>query len=479
MILATAYICGLFNLILAAAMLIPMVADLFAENLDWQSFLGSALIVGLPSLLLVISTRRTMPPFSLRFGFLLVNAVWFSTSIVAAVPFVLSGQGLSFADAVFEATSGITTTGSTVLSGLDSLPPGILLWRSLTQWLGGLGIIAMGLLLLPFLRVGGMQVYKMESSIQSDSPYSRFTQFSAALLWLYLVLSVCCAVAYWATGMSVFDAINHAMSTISTGGYSTHDASMGHFGPATLAVGIVFMIAGALPFVAILRALVTGKLRDAWEIQIPVLLSILGIFTLVITLAGLFETDRESYDILIHAAFNITSVVTTTGFASTDYTLWGPFVIALFLVGTFLGGAAGSTSGGFKTYRLIILYQSLRVGLKELIYPNGVFIMRYGRTDVPGHAARSVGLFMAAFVLILLAGTLGLAATGLDLVTAFTGALTALTNVGPGLGELIGPAGNFSSLSDPAKWILSAAMLLGRLEILTVMVLFTPAFWRT
>ncbi|WP_404402460.1 TrkH family potassium uptake protein [Pelagibacterium halotolerans] len=478
MILATAHICGVFNLILAAAMLIPMMADLFADNPDWQAFLSAALLVGLPSLLLVISTQKRMPPFSLRFGFLLVNAVWLSTSIVSAVPFVMSGQGLSFADAVFEATSGITTTGSTVLVGLDTLPPGILLWRSLIQWFGGLGIIAMGLLLLPFLRVGGMQVYKMESSIQSDSPYTRFAQFSAALVWLYLVLTIACALGYWVTGMTVFDAVNHAMTTVSTGGYSTHDASMGHFGAGTLVVGIIFMVAGALPFVAILKALVTGKVRDAWEFQIPVLLSILAVLTLVVTLAGLFETERESYDILVHAAFNIVSVVTTTGFASTDYTLWGPFVVSVMLAATFLGGAAGSTSGGFKTYRLIVLYQNLRLGLKELIYPNGVFIMRYGRAEMPPHAARSVSLYTAAFLATLLLAMMGLGATGLDPLTAFSGALTALTNVGPGVGEIIGPAGNFAPLDDMAKWILVAAMLLGRLEILTVLVLLTPAFWR-
>lgn len=478
MILATAHICGVFMLFLAAAMLVPMMADLSVGNPDWQAFLGGALLVGLPSLLLVIGSRRSMPPFSLRFGFLVVNSVWFSTSCAAAVPLLLGGMGLSVTDAFFEAVSGMTTTGATVLSGLDTMPPGILLWRSMMQWFGGLGVIAMALLLLPFLRVGGMQVYKMESSIQSDSPYSRFTQFSSALVWLYTALSVACAIAYWISGMSVFDAVNHAMTTVSTGGYSTRDASMGYFRLGSLMVGIVFMIAGALPFVAILRALVTGKLHDAWEIQIPVLLAILGVMTLLLALVGLSTLDLAGHEVLIHTAFNVVSVVTTTGFASSDYMLWGPFAVTVFLVAIFLGGAAGSTSGGFKTYRLIVFYQALKVGLKELIYPNGIFIARYGKAELTGQAIRSVALFTAAFMGLLLLGTVGLGATGLDLVTAFSGSLTALTNVGPGLGEIIGPAGNFAPLSDVAKWIVIAGMFLGRLEILTVLVLFTPAFWR-
>ncbi|MEQ8444560.1 MAG: TrkH family potassium uptake protein [Pelagibacterium sp.] len=475
---ATAYVTAFFTLVLAGMMLVPMLVDLSVGNPDWQAFLFSALAAGVPSGFMVLATRREMPPFSLKFGFLLVNMIWAATSIVAALPLFLSGLSIGFTDAVFEATSGITTTGSTILSGLDDMPPGLLLWRSMTQWFGGLGIIAMGLLLLPFLRVGGMQIYKLESSAQADSPFARFTKFSWAMVGLYLALSIACAMAYWFAGMSSFDAINHAMTTVSTGGYSTHDASMGHFGPPVLIVGIVFMIAGALPFIAILRAVTTGRISAAFEAQVPVLLSILAVLSFAVFLSGLVHMTTDPGELAVHSAFNIVSVVTTTGFASTDYTLWGPFVSVVFLLATFLGGAAGSTSGGIKTYRLIIIYQSLRNGLKELIYPHGIFVVRYEGREVPWQAIKSVHHFIGAFLVLLLGVTLVLGFTGLDVLTAFTGALTALTNVGPGLGDIIGPAGNFSSLEPLAKWALIFAMLAGRLEILAILVLFSPAFWR-
>lgn len=475
---AAAYVSAYSTLVLAGMMLVPMLADLLAGNSDWQAFLISAMAVGLPSGLTILATKRDLPPFTLKFGFLLVNMIWATTSIVAALPFFLSDLGISFTDAVFEATSGITTTGSTILVGLDTMPAGLLLWRSMTQWFGGLGIIAMGLVLLPFLRVGGMQVYRIESSAQTDSPFSRFNKFAWAMLGLYLALSIACALAYMLAGTTPFDAVNLAMGTISTGGYSTHDSSMGGFGHGVLIVGIVFMTAGALPFIAILRAVTTGRFSAAFEIQVPVLLSILAVLTAVVFLSALLETSGDPVDLLVHSAFNIVSVVSTTGFASTDYTLWGPFVNAVFLLATFLGGAAGSTSGGIKTYRLIILYQEMRNGLRELIYPSGVFSVRYQGRQVSAEAIRSVHLFMAAFLLVLLGTTLVLGLTGLDLTTAFTGALTALTNVGPGLGTVIGPAGNFSALEPLAKWALIFAMLAGRLEILAVLVLFSPAFWR-
>ncbi|UJQ95639.1 TrkH family potassium uptake protein [Mariluticola halotolerans] len=477
MYLATAYVCGSFGLFLSIFMLIPMMADLLVGNDDWQSFLAAFVFVGTAGVLLIAATRREIPPFSLRFGFLLVNGVWATGSLVGAVPLLLSAEGLSFTDAMFESVSGLTATGGTILSGLDAMPPGILLWRSLMQWFGGLGIIAMGLLLLPFLRVGGMHIYRMESSLQTDNPFSRFGEFSGALVSLYVGLTLACILAYVATGMSLFDAVNHAMTTISTGGFSTHDASMGAYGNATLLVSTVFMIAGALPFIALLKAAVTGNPKDAFELQIPVLLSILAVLSLVVALSAIAHTDDAALDMFVAAAFNITSIVTTTGFASQDYTLWGPLAVSIFLLATFLGGAAGSTSGGIKTYRLIILFQSFRSALKELVYPHGIFTVRYGDVEVSSYTIRSVALFTAAFLGLLLFSTIALSATGLDLLTSFTGALTALTNVGPGLGDIIGPAGNFSSLSDAAKWIMIIAMLLGRLEILTVLVLISPTFW--
>lgn len=478
MFAAAAYVSAYSTLVLAGMMLVPMLANFMAGSSNWQAFLTAAVAVGVPSGLTVLATKGDIPPFSLKFGFLLVNMIWAATSVAAALPFVFSDLGISFTDAVFEATSGITTTGSTVLVGLDTMPPGLLLWRSMTQWFGGLGIIAMGLLLLPFLRVAGLQIYRIESSAQAESPFARFNKFSWAMVGLYLALSSACALAYMLAGTTPFDAINLAMGTISTGGFSTHDSSMGGYGNSVLIVGIVFMIAGALPFIAILRAVTTGRLSAMFEIQIPVLLSILAVLTALVFFPALVETSGDPLDLLVHSAFNIVSVVSTTGFASTDYTLWGPFVNLVFVLATFLGGAAGSTTGGIKTYRLIILYQVMRNALRELIYPNGVFAVRYEGREVSAEAIRSVHHFMTGFFLVLLLTTLVLGFTGLDITTAFTGALTALTNTGPGLGTIIGPVGNFSTLGPLAKWALIFAMLAGRLEILAVLVLFSPAFWR-
>ncbi|WP_245578803.1 TrkH family potassium uptake protein [Cucumibacter marinus] len=473
-----AHASGWFCLAMAAAMAVPMSVDLIDGNSDWLVFLNAGLIVGTISGLTVLASRGRIAPFSLRLGFVLVNALWLTTSLVAALPIYLSSAEIGLVDALFEAVSGMTTTGSTVLTGLDRMPRGLLLWRSITQWMGGIGIIAMGLLLMPFLRVGGMQVFQMESSNRIDKPMPHFKALAQALVGLYVLFTLACAVGYAMAGMDVFDAVNHAMTTVSTGGFSTHDASMGGFGAPVLIVATVFMLAGALPFVALLRAVVSRDIRRALDPQMPVLFGLLVLLSAGAAAMALTAEHGQPGDMILAATFNIVSVVTTTGFASTDYTHWGTAAIGIFMLATFLGGCAGSTSGGIKTYRLILMFESASVALKELVYPNGVFVIRFGRSVVSDSALRSVTVFIAAFFGVLLVFTVALMATGLDLVTAFTGTLTALTNVGPGMGHVIGPAGNFSSLPDAAKLMLAAVMLLGRLEILTVMVLFSPVFWR-
>lgn len=475
---SVANVCGYFILVLSVMMLFPMLADLAAGHPDWQAFFIASMATGLGSALLILSTQGERPHFNLRFGFLLVNLVWWSTSFVGALPLLLSAEGISLTDAVFEAASGITSTGGTVLTGLDEMPPGLLLWRSMMQWFGGLGIVAMALLILPFLRVGGMQIYRLESSTQTDNPFTKFAELTRALLGFYVVLSGACALAYMFVGVDVFDALNLAMTTVSTGGFSTSDTSMGKFGEGALVVSILFMIAGALPFIVLLRVFATGRITSAYDIQIPVLLGILAVLSFLVWIAVMGHTGGEPLPLLLHSVFNVVSVVTTTGFASADYTEWGPLAAALFLVATFMGGAAGSTSGGIKTYRLIILFLSLRNALKELVYPHGVFVVRYDGREVPAQAMRSIALFIYAFMGLLFVITVILAATGLDLVTSFSGALSALTNVGPALGDIIGPAGNFSSLDPVAKWALIFGMVAGRLEILSVLVLLSPTFWR-
>lgn len=472
------YVNGLFCLYLALAMLAPMAIDYFDGNPDWRGFLVSALLTGTLSGALVLAARGNFPRFTPRMGFLLVATLWCSATIVAAAPLILGSSSLSLTDAVFEIMSGLTTTGATVIAGLDTLPRGLLLWRSLTQWIGGLGIVAAGLLLLPYLQIGGMQFFRMESSDRGEKPVARLQTFAVWLLSVYGGLTLACAILYATFGMSWFDAINHAMTTISTGGYSTHDTSFGQFGPGALATAIAFMLIGSTPFAPIFIALFSGNVRGSLDIQVAAMLAIAAVLAAAVFVevssAGAFSPG----DALLHSAFNVVSVLTTTGYASTDYTKWGSLTLAVILLATFLGGCTGSTSGGIKTYRLVILYQMLAAGLRSLVYPNGVFPVFYNGRRVSETAIRAVSAFFFAYMAFLMIFTVLLGGIGLDIVTAFTGALTCLSNVGPGLGDIIGPAGNFSTLPDAAKWIMTLAMFLGRLEIMTILVVLSPVFWR-
>lgn len=473
------FIASMTGLYLSIAMLVPAALDLYNGNPDWMVFTASAFSVGAVCLASATANRGSPAPFSRRMGFLLVNLLWLTLSVTGAVPLYLSGLGLDMADALFESVSAVTTTGSTVISGLDSAPPGLLLWRSMLQWFGGIGIVAMGLLVLPFLKVGGFTVFKIESSDTSEKPFARFAVFVRAFFAIYIGLTLACAILYAVFGMSGFDAVNHAMTTISTGGFSTHDASFGAFeSPALIWTATVFMTLGGLPFSVMILFAVRGRLDALRDPQILAYAGMIAVLSVVVALSlRLGQGESFSYA-LTHATFNIVSVVTTTGYASSDYTLWGPFVIVIFFVATFLGGCSGSTSGGIKAYRLVIIFGSIRSGLMRLIYPNSVRPVRYGTVAVDSEMQRTVFLFVCAYIGIWVFGSIALAATGLDVETAISGSITALANVGPGIGPVIGPAGNFSSVGDPAKIILIFLMLLGRLEILAVLVLLMPAFWR-
>lgn len=476
---AAIHIASVFAIYLSFAMLVPAAVDLYYGNDDWRVFAFSAFFTGGLALAVALATQGRQPPISSRFGFLVVNLLWLTTSAIGAVPLLASSLDLRLADGVFEAVSGVTTTGATVLVGLDSLPPGILLWRSILQWMGGLGVIALGLFVLPFLNIGGMSYFKIESSDIGDRPFERFSTYTTSLIVIYLGLTIICCLLYAAAGMSGFNAVNHALTTISTAGFSTHDASMGQYGDnlAILWIGTVFMFIGALPFSIVILLAVGGRLDALRDPQIRVFASYVVIFVVAVAIYLRVSTGVPFTEALTHAAFNFVSIITTTGYASSDYTAWGPFAVACAFVAMFLGGCSGSTSGGIKAYRYLILFELLANGLRRLIYPNTVLTVRYGDRPVDATLQRAVVLFISAFMVIWLITTILLAATGLDLLSAMSGALTALTNVGPGLGDMIGPAGNFSAVPDAAKWILSLAMLLGRLEILAVLIIFTPVFW--
>ncbi len=473
------FIQGLFLSALGGAMLLPSLADIVSDNSDWQVFAASALVTGFTGLMLLLSCRGGTVELDMRQGFLLTTTSWVAISGFAALPFLFSSLQLDYSDAFFEAISGLTTTGSTVVVGLDGLPPGILLWRSLLQWIGGIGIIVMAVAMLPFLRVGGMHLFRTESSDRSDKPLPRVEQIAVSITAVYAALTAACAAAYWLAGMTAFEAINHAMTTLSTGGFSTSDASMGHFQqPSVQWIGTLFMALSALPFVLYVKMLHGHGLALFHDRQVRSFIAFVGCVIVALWAWLAITRSVPALDALRLVAFNVVSVVTTTGFATTDYTLWGSFAIAAFFFLTLVGGCTGSTSGGIKMFRFEIMALALREQMHGLVEPKAVFVPRYGQRRIGGDVMASVGIFMFLFFAATAVLAAALAALGLDPVTSLSGAATALANVGPGIGPIIGPAGNFASLPDSAKWLLAAGMLLGRLEIFTVLVLFTPAFWR-
>ncbi|MEL6202029.1 MAG: TrkH family potassium uptake protein [Pseudomonadota bacterium] len=474
------HISAIFAFYLATMMLIPGLVDLYYQNPDWQVFALSSAIVGAIAALLAVATRSGPPVVSTRFTFLLVNMLWVTFAVAATLPFYFSELEISLADAFFEAVSGATASGSTVLSGLDTMPPGILLWRSMLQWIGGLGVIVLGLFILPFLRIGGSSFFKIESSDRYDRPFARFSTYATSVLGIYSALTILCAILYARAGMSGFDAINHAMTTMATGGFSTHDRSMGFFNNPTIHwIAIVFMLIAALPFTALIVLALRSRFDTFRDNQVIImLLYTAGLALLLIVQLDVSETldFQESFT---KATFTVVSIVTTTGYAVDDYMQWNSsFTVALILLATALGGCAGSTTGGIKAARWIVLYGVIKRSLENFIYPHAIRTVRSGSISIPDQVQYVTLMFFGTFFALWGVGTVMLAMTGADFITAVSGSLTALSNVGPGLGEEIGPAGNFGSLAESAKWILSFGMLLGRLELFTVLVLLSPAFWR-
>jgi len=472
------HLVSLLLLTLGATMLLPAIFDAADGSDGWQVFVGSAAVTITVAGALHLSTRGGDSRLGMRQAFLLTTLAWVAVCAFAALPFVFAGlDGIDYADAFFEAVSGLTTTGSTVLTGLDDLPRSILLWRALLQWLGGVGIIVMAVAILPFLRVGGMQLFRTESS-ERNQVSLRASDFSRLIVECYLSLSLLCALAYWVAGMSLFDAATHAMTTISTGGYSTSDGSLGNWAqPGVQWTAVVFMLLGALPFLLYVQAL-RGRPLVLWrDPQVRWLVVMLVVIVLYVAFRLWGENGEAPLRALTLAAVNVVSIVTTTGYASADYGLWGNWAVVTFFFLMFLGGCSGSTSGSIKTYRLYILAQSALAQMKGLTHPNGIFLVLYRGQHVDQTVRASVAAFVMLFFVTVAALALALTALGLDFLTAISAAATAVTNVGPGLGEIVGPAGNFAPLPDAAKWMLSAGMLLGRLELFTMLVLLMPRFW--
>lgn len=465
--------------ILALFMAAPWVILIFENDPDASAFAMSIAIILGASALTLLSTWRIAVELKPWQMFLITTSSWGTMSCFASLPLILGAPQLSVTDAVFESVSAITTTGSTILMGIENLSDGLKLWRGIMQWLGGIGIIVMGIAILPFLKVGGMRLFQTESSDWSDKVMPRTGGIAKATLSIYTGFTALAAVSYLLGGMAPLDALVHAMTSLATGGFANSDASFGAYAdrPWLLWMGSFFMLCGSLPFVLYIRFL-RGSRGALWhDAQVR---GFLGFLTVVILILSLWRmwNGTDAFTALTHVAFNVISVVTTTGYASDDYTLWGPFAITAFFYLTFIGGCSGSTSGGLKIFRFQIATQLLRNQLHYLIHANGVFRARYNGQPLSDDISRGVLAFSFFYFLTIAAIALGLSAMGLDALTAVTGSATAVANVGPGLGDIIGPSGNFASLPAAAKWLLCAGMLLGRLEVLTVLVLFIPMFWR-
>lgn len=473
------FVIGLVLSKLALFMYVPTILAFVTGTGGFIEF-GQALILTHLGAFACLSLGRTKRfRLGVRDMFLITSFVWTIASAFAALPFMFINH-ISFTDAYFETMSGITTTGSTVLSGLDDMAPSILLWRSLLQWLGGVGFIVMAVAVLPMLNVGGMKLFQTESSDWSDKSSPRAKSVAINIVWVYLTLTCLCLIGYMLTGMDLFDAINHSFTTLSTGGYSTSDGSMNHFSNGAHWVGSLFMFLGGLPFLLFVAALRKQKLsilvKDA---QVKGFAYAVIAAALSVALWLVFTRHYQVLDALRVSFFNVISVMTTTGFGLEDFTAWGSLPAVIFAFLMISGACSGSTAGGVKIFRFQVAASLLNNQVMRLIHPSGVFVQRYNGRPVNDDIVRSVVAFALTFAItiIIIAGSLS--AMGLDPITSITGAMTAVANVGPGMGDVIGPTGNFAGLPDAAKWLLSFGMLLGRLEILTILVLFFPAFWRT
>ncbi len=470
---------GYLLVILSMFMLLTAgVAVYFNEQSFW-SYLTSSLLTISVGYSLVYKGRHDFVLMK-RQLFLLTTLCWLSICLFATLPFVLVLPGISYVDAVFETVSAITTTGATVLKGLDTMPRGLLFWRAVLQWIGGVGIIVMAIAILPALKIGGMKLFKTENSDISEKILPRSSSLSLMIGVVYLTMSASCMTLFYLFGMNGFDAITHGMTTVATGGFANYDASFGHFNdqPELLWIASVFMLLSALPLVLLVGTLRGHKWLLLRDPQVRAFLSITAFCVVLLTLYQHHHNDRPLLDALTHTTFNVISIITTCGFASENYAAWGGLALIIFFYLTFSGGCSGSTTGGLKIFRTQLAGLLLIKQFKLLVHPNAVWVQKYGSKPVNDQLLGSVLAYCFIYFASIGALALGLSMYELDFVTALTGAATAISNVGPGLGPVIGPDGTFASLPDGAKWLISFGMLLGRLEILTVLLLFTPMYWR-
>jgi len=472
------YTLGTLQIVLGVFMLIPVIIQLIYSELD-SGFVSASIITIIFGVLFFLSNLDHDKSIDLPQTFILTALSWLSIAIFGSLPFIFSELNLNFTDAFFESMSGITTTGSTIITDLDNAPRGILLWRAILQWLGGIGIILMAITLMPIMNIGGMQLFKISSTDNAEKILPKSKEVSLRLIIIYSLLTFACAVFYKIFGMNYFDSLTHSMTTIATGGFSNYNDSIGHFNSALIEINaIIFIILGSLPFIAYIKYLNGDKKVFYKDAQINFFIKTIIISVVIIFIFLLIKNYESESFLLRQVIFNVVSILTGTGYVTTNYSEWGSFPLIFFLVLMFIGGCAGSTACGLKIFRIHILYKFFVMQLKKYIYPRGVFVLKYGENVLNEKFISSIISFVFLYIIIFFIITTLLSISGLDFITAVSGAATSISNVGPGLGGMIGPNGNFSLLPDFSKWILAAGMILGRLELFAIIVLFIPSFWR-
>ena len=469
---------GILQIILGAFMSIPIITQFLYAEFD-SSFVIASIITLIFGILFLISNLDYEKKIDLHQAFLITSLSWITVAIFGSLPFFFSNLNLTFTDSFFESMSGITTTGSTIIINLENTPKSILIWRALLQWLGGIGIIVMAITLMPLMNVGGMLLFKVLNSDSSNEILPSSKEISIKLILIYISLTFICGLSYKIFGMSVFDSITHSMTTIATGGFSNYNDSIGYFNSYKIeVVAILFIILGSIPFISYIKYISGNKKIFLKDSQITTFVKLIFISILILFIYLLFKDGTFSFSNLRSITFNVVSILTGTGYVTKEFDQWGSFPLFYFLILMFIGGCAGSTACGIKIFRVQILFRFIINQLKKIIYPRGIFIIKYENNNVDDKFLASIISFIYLYIIIFFILTALLTLTGLDFITSISGAATSISNVGPGLGSLIGPNGNFSQLPEISKWILSLGMILGRLELFAILTLLLPSFWR-
>ncbi len=473
------FLIGILLIVLGASMLAPYSLQILFKE-ESHSFVSSSIVTIFIGSLFVLGNLEKELKLNLRQTFLFSSFAWFMIALFGSLPFLLSTQQFTFSEAFFESMSGITTTGATIISNLENTPKSILLWRAIMQWLGGIGIVVMAITILPLLQVGGMQLFKMEGPDSTEKILPRTVEVATTIISVYIALTFLCGFFYWFFGMTLFDSISHSMTTIATGGFSTHDDSFGFFkNPNIEIIASIFIILGSIPFISYLKFAQGNKKVFFQDVQIRGLIYLLLIsITVMFFYLILTNSEISIFDKIRISSFNVISILSGTGYVTDDFGLWGKFSLIFFLFLMFIGGCAGSTACGIKIFRLQMLLIFLKNQIKKLISPNSVIINKYNNQKISDNSVNSVIIFIFTFLFIFLIIAMLLSISGLDFITSISGAASSISNVGPGLGDIIGPNGNYKDVPDLSKWILSIGMLLGRLELFAVLVLFFPSFWK-